>query len=117
MESDNMDLPVTVLAVYGALVIWVSLLIVGIKKGSFRPFLGFGIALMLVLNVRYFIAGVGNAIAFFCLEYMMSSIILVPPNPRKHLLPVTIMRVRFGAIATSAIQLGVSTIVSNTVPT
>jgi hypothetical protein len=65
MESDNMELPVTVLAVYGALVIWVGLLIGGVRKGSFWPFLGFGIVLMLVLNVRYFIAGVGNAIAFF----------------------------------------------------
>ncbi len=60
-----MDLPLGVLALYGALVVWFALLIPGMKRRSFVPFLGFGIALLLVLNVRYLIDGAPNSIAFF----------------------------------------------------
>ncbi len=60
-----MDLPIGVLAIYGALVVWVALLVYGMKRGSFFPFLGFGIALLLVLNVRYLIEGTVDSIAFF----------------------------------------------------
>ena len=60
-----MNLPLGVLAVYGALVVWSVLLIVGLKRRSFKPFLLFGVALLLLLNVRYLIEGVPNAIAFF----------------------------------------------------
>jgi len=59
------NLPFGVLAIYGALVVWFILLVIGIKRRSFGPFLGFGIALLLVLNVRYLINGAPNAIAFF----------------------------------------------------
>ena len=60
-----MELPLGVLAIYGALVVWAGLLILGLKRRSFGPFLGFGIALLLVLNVRYLTDGVGDSIAFF----------------------------------------------------
>jgi len=60
-----MNLPLGVLAVYGALVVWSALLIVSLKRRSFTSFFVFGIALLLVLNVRYLIDGVPNAIAFF----------------------------------------------------
>jgi len=60
-----MDLPLGVLAIYGALVVWLALLIRGIKRRSFAPFLVFGIALLLALNVRYLIDGVPDSIAFF----------------------------------------------------
>jgi len=60
-----MDLPLGLFAFYGSLVIWAALLILGLKRGSFTAFLGFGIALLLVLNVRYLMDGVGDSIAFF----------------------------------------------------
>ena len=60
-----MALPLGVLAVYGSLAVWAGLLFYGVKRGSFGPFLLFGIALLLVLNVRYLIEGAPNAIAFF----------------------------------------------------
>lgn len=60
-----MDLPVGVLVFYGALVVWAALLIIGLKRRSFGPFLGLGIVLLLLLNVRYFIDGAVDAIAFF----------------------------------------------------
>ena len=60
-----MDLPFGVLAIYGALVVWSALLVFGMKRRSFGPFLVFGIALMLALNVRYLIDGVTESIAFF----------------------------------------------------
>ena len=60
-----MDLPIGVLAVYGALVVWTALLFLGIKRRSFGPFLGFGIAFLLALNVRYLIDGAPALIAFF----------------------------------------------------
>lgn len=54
-----------VLAVYAALLIWAVLLVVGFRRRRFGPFFGFGIVLLLVLNVRYFIEGPPAAIAFF----------------------------------------------------
>lgn len=60
-----MDLPFGVLAVYGALVVWSVLLLLGFRRWSFGPFLIFGIALLLVLNVRYLIEGAPASIAFF----------------------------------------------------
>ena len=60
-----MDLPFGVLAVYGALVVWLVLLVLGLRRRSFGPFLVFGIALLLVLNVRYLIEGAPASIAFF----------------------------------------------------
>ena len=60
-----MDLPIGVLAVYGALVVWLGLLIDAGRRRSFGLFLGFGVALLIVLNARYFIDGATDAIAFF----------------------------------------------------
>jgi hypothetical protein len=60
-----MDLPLGVLAFYGTLVVWLALLVRGMKRRSFAPFLMFGIALLLVLNGRYLIDGATDSIAFF----------------------------------------------------
>lgn len=60
-----MDLPFGVLAVYAALAVWTGLLIVGFRRRSFGPFLWFGLLLLIALNVRYFIDGAGDSIAFF----------------------------------------------------
>lgn len=60
-----MDLPWGVLIIYGALAIWAALLIDGWRRRSFRHFLGFGVGLLLALNVRYFIEGTAGAIPFF----------------------------------------------------
>lgn len=60
-----MELALGVLAVYAALAVWAGLLVFGFAKRSFGPFIGFGLALMVVLNGRYFIDGATNSIAFF----------------------------------------------------
>ena len=60
-----MDLPWGVIAIYGALVVWAALLIHGWRRRSFAGFLGFGVLLLMVLNVRYFIEGTGGGISFF----------------------------------------------------
>ena len=41
------------------------MLAVGLKRKNYWPFLGFGMLLLIVLNVRYFIEGPPAAIAFF----------------------------------------------------
>ena len=61
----DMDLPIGVLAVYAALAVWAGLLVYGLKKRRFRPFLFFGIGLLLFLNIRYPIEGATESIAFF----------------------------------------------------
>ena len=60
-----MDLPWGVIIIYAALALWAALLVDGWRRRSFRIFLGFGVLLMLVLNVRYFIEGTTGAIPFF----------------------------------------------------
>lgn len=52
-------------AFYGLLGVWAVLLVVGMRRQSYRDFLGFGIGILLVLNVRYFIEGPEGAIPFF----------------------------------------------------
>ena len=64
-----MDLPIGVLTIYAALAAWVAVLLRGVKSGNYGPFLLFGITLMLVLNIRYFIEGSPAAIAFFISIY------------------------------------------------
>lgn len=54
-----------VLVFYGAMAVWTALLGFGIKRKSYWPFLGFGLLVALVLNVRYFIDGQADSIAFF----------------------------------------------------
>jgi len=60
-----MAIPIGVIAFYGALVVWAGLLLVGLKRRAFGPFLVFGVALLVVLNARYAIEGAANSIAFF----------------------------------------------------
>lgn len=60
-----MELPLGVLAVYGALAVWVVLLARGFRTRSFGPFFALGIGLLLVLNGRYFVEGAPAGIAFF----------------------------------------------------
>jgi len=60
-----MTIAYDVLGFYGALIVWAVLLVVGLKQSRYGLFLGFGIAILLFLNVRYFIEGQAAAIAFF----------------------------------------------------
>jgi hypothetical protein len=60
-----MKMPWGVLAVYGALGIWFLLLVFGMRRRAYGSFLGFGIAFLLLLNIRYFIEGAPAAISFF----------------------------------------------------
>jgi hypothetical protein len=60
-----MSIPYDVIGFYAALVVWFFLLIFGFRRDSFQPFLLFGLALLILLNVRYFIEGAPASIAFF----------------------------------------------------
>jgi hypothetical protein len=65
-------LPMDVLGFYGALVVWAGLLGYGFKsgkRGSFNPFLLFGIVLLVAINTRYFVEGPAAGIAFFVAIY------------------------------------------------
>ena len=54
-----------VLGFYAALVVWAVLLGFAVKQKSYRTFLGFGIAILLFLNIRYLVTGSANGIANF----------------------------------------------------
>lgn len=54
-----------VLAFYAALGIWAALLGRGIKQKNYKPFVGWGLVLLAVVNVRYFVEGQAASIAFF----------------------------------------------------
>ena len=58
-------MPILVLTVYGAPIVWAVLLITGLRNHSFRPFLLFGVGLMLFLNIGYFVNGIPASIASF----------------------------------------------------
>ncbi len=60
-----MELPFGVLGIYVGLVVWIVLLVRALRTRSFGPFFALGIALLLVLNVRYFVEGIPSSIAFF----------------------------------------------------
>lgn len=60
-----MTIAYDVLALYLALAVWAALLVVGERKRSYGLFLGFGVAILLALNVRYFIEGAPASIAYF----------------------------------------------------
>ncbi|MEH6478224.1 MAG: hypothetical protein V7727_21195 [Sneathiella sp.] len=60
-----MALPFGAIAIYVALAAWALILIRDLKRASFGPFVWVGIALLLVLNIRHFIEGAPDAIAFF----------------------------------------------------
>lgn len=60
-----MPIAVGVIAFYAALLVWFGLLLLGLKRRSYGPFLVFGVALLVALNLRYAIDGVTPSIAFF----------------------------------------------------
>jgi hypothetical protein len=60
-----MTIPAGLVAIYAALVVWLVLLVWGIRTRRYGWAVGFGIALMLVLNVRYLVEGAPAGIAFF----------------------------------------------------
>lgn len=60
-----MTIAYDVLVVYAALALWGALTVVSIRRRDARPFLAFGVVLMLGLNVRYFVEGQPAAISFF----------------------------------------------------
>lgn len=61
--------PIEVLAVYAAALVWLGIFFRDLKKQSYSATLIFGIAFMLVLNVRYLIDGAADSIAFFVSIY------------------------------------------------
>jgi hypothetical protein len=60
-----MPIPIGVIAFYGALVAWIGLLLLGIKRRTYGAFLVFGAVLLVALNARYATAGAARSIAFF----------------------------------------------------
>lgn len=60
-----MTLPIGVLAIYVALVAWIGLGIDALRRRRFNWFIGWGIGMLLVLNVGYFVRGAPDSIAFF----------------------------------------------------
>jgi len=62
-------MPIETLVFYGALVLWAGLLVQGLRRSTWQGFMYFGIVLMLVLNIGYFVRGQGDAIAFFVSIY------------------------------------------------
>ena len=77
-----MPFPIGVIAIYVALVVWLVLLVLGIRRRRYRSAIGFGIALMLVLNVRYLVEGAPAGIAFFIGIYdVLNNLGLAPDAP------------------------------------
>ena len=64
-----MSVPIAVIAFYGALVVWAGLLVLGVRRRAYGPFLLFGVALMVVLNMRYATEGAAGGIAYFISIY------------------------------------------------
>ncbi|MGI9606206.1 MAG: DUF2306 domain-containing protein [Acidimicrobiales bacterium] len=62
-------MPIETIVFYGALVLWAGLLAQGLRVSKWQGFMLFGIGLMLVLNIGYFVRGQGDAIAFFVSIY------------------------------------------------
>jgi Predicted membrane protein (DUF2306) len=75
-----MTFPIGVIAVYVALVAWLVLLVLGMRTRRYGWFIGFGIALMLVLNVRYLVEGAPAGIAFFIGIYDVLNNLGLAPN-------------------------------------
>ncbi len=72
-----------ILIFFGALAVWIGLFVLGVMRRSFGPFLIFGLALMLFLNVRYLLEGATDGIAFFIGIYdVMMNIGLAPGDTR-----------------------------------
>ena len=62
-------MPIETLVFYGALVLWAALLLQGMRNSKWQGFTFFGVGLMLVLNIGYFVRGQGDAIAYFVSIY------------------------------------------------
>lgn len=62
-------MPLLVITIYSSLVIWGILLIRALYLKSYKPFLFFGILLMMFLNVGYFFNGATASIASFVAIY------------------------------------------------
>ena len=77
-----MTFPIGVIAVYVALVAWLVLLVLGMRTRRYGWFIGFGIALMLVLNVRYLVEGAPAGIAFFIGIYDVLNNLGLAPDER-----------------------------------
>jgi hypothetical protein len=60
-----MNMPIGLTVFFAALMVWVGLLFWGLVRKQFTPFLLFGVAFLLFMNVRYLIEGAPAAIAFF----------------------------------------------------
>ena len=75
-----MTFPIGVIAVYVALAVWLVLLVLAIRKRRYGWVIGFGIALMLALNVRYLIEGAPAGIAFFIGIYDVLNNVGLAPN-------------------------------------
>ena len=60
-----MNMPFGLTIFFGSLTLWAGLLIWGLTQKRFTPFIVFGIAFLLFMNVRYLIEGAPAAIAFF----------------------------------------------------
>ncbi len=58
-----------VIVFYGALVVWAAMLAFALRTAKYRTFLWFGVALMVVLNIGYFVRGQAESIAFFISIY------------------------------------------------
>ena len=58
-------MPIGVLSIFAALALWTALAVYGVLTRRFLPALGFGVALMLALNIGYVINGPVASIANF----------------------------------------------------
>ncbi|MBE1285037.1 MAG: hypothetical protein GJ676_17120 [Rhodobacteraceae bacterium] len=60
-----MALPIGVMSVFAALVVWACLAVYAVMRGKFLPVMLFGVVLMLYLNLGYVVNGPAAAIANF----------------------------------------------------
>ena len=63
------DLPLDVLGVYAAVVVWVALLLRDLKQQKYHATIIWGIVILLFLNLRYLVEGTADGIAFFVALY------------------------------------------------
>ncbi len=78
-----MDFPWGVIVIYAGLAAWLLLFVMALRKGGrgpWRTFAAFGIGLLLVLNLRYFVEGIPASIAFFIGIYDVLINLGVPPE-------------------------------------
>ena len=63
------DLPLDVLGVYAAVLVWVALLLRDLKQQKYHATIIWGIVILLFLNLRYLVEGTADGIAFFVALY------------------------------------------------